>query len=792
VPGQQTTPQPPALPSVTVIVVNWNGLEHLDPCLQSLGALDYPADKVSITVVDNASHDGSVAHLNIRYPNVTVLQQSTNIGFAPAVNMAAAHATTDAVALVNNDMRVDPSWLRELAHHYQPTHGAVCVAGTILNWDGTQLDFGGGAVNFHGFGEQPGFGTPIAEAVLRDGSVQPFACGGALLVHRDTFVELGGFDPAFFAYFEDVDFGIRLQVCGLRTVLAARARSYHRHHGTSSRFRWHERMVLLERNALRLLIKNVSNQHLPQLLAGALLLQSQRALFDAHSNRDDYNVGVGADDTTVTNRLAISRLHATDDVLKDLPSILALRQQIDAHRAVSDQELFAGFGMPFAPMGNDDPTYVERFRQVTQLLGLDTLFGDAPVRRVLFLCHDLIGERMAGTAIRTWEMACALTQHAHVTVACDRPVTRTHAGISILQLEEAGGIAKLAQVAEQADIIVLFGFDLVRYPFLSNTRALRVVDLYDPWIFGSLDQYEAMTTEAADGAKDHEVNALNRLIDVGDLFVCASERQRDFWLGMLASRGRINKRAYQLDPQLRKLIDVVPFGVARRTPRATRRLLRGGTYPSINEQSVVMLWAGGTWDWFDPLSVVDAFAELSPQFPHARLFFMGLELEGRGVAPMSMTGRLQQRLHDLGLLETGQVVVGPWVPYDDRGDVLADADIGIVAAKGLAESRLAFRTRVLDHFWAGLPTLTTDGDVLAETVASEGAGLAVPPGDQVALREAMRKLLESETLRQSCSQAALRLADRYRWDDVVSPIVDLIHDPAPHRAARVSPVRVVQ
>ena len=764
------------LPTVSVIVVNWNGHEHLEPCLSSLTALDYPADRFEIVVVDNGSVDGSVEYIKKSFPGVRLLLNDTNTGFAPAVNAGAALSTRDAVAFVNNDMRVDAGWLRALVSHYQPEAGIVCVAGTILDWDGVNLDFGGGAVNFHGFGEQPGNGNPIDAVVLQDGSEQPFACGGAMLVKRQTFVELGGFDPAFFAYFEDVDFGLRLRVCGLRTVLATQARSFHRHHGTSSRFRWHERMVLLERNALRLLIKNVSDASLAPLLAGALLLQSQRALFDAHSNRSEFDVGAGFDDTTVVNRLALSRLHANHDVIADLPQLLQLRASIEARRTATDAEVLAGFGMPFAPMGNNDPGYVDAFVSVVKLTGIEPLFSGAGVRRVVVLCHDLIGPRMAGTAIRAWEMACALAQHAEVTVACDREVDRRHPGVAVLTIEGEAGLAALRRSVEAADAVLVFGFDLVRYPFLANCRALRIVDLYDPWIFGSLEQYDGMSGDAADAAKNHEINALNQLIDVGDSFICASERQRDFWFGMLASRGRLDKRAHDLDPQLRRLIDVVPFGVP------PRRALPASVPKEPGTLSI--LWAGGTWDWFDPLVVVEAFNDLAPEFPMARLHFMGLELEGRGVPEMSMTARLRSRIRELGLIDNGKVVLGPWAPYDERGAILRSADIGVVAAKNLAENRLAFRTRMLDHFWAGLPTLATSGDVLADLVQENGAGIVVAPEDRGAMRSALRTLLADADLRARCSAAAFSLADRYRWSDAVAPIVKVITDPAPYRSAR--------
>lgn len=771
---------------MSILLVNYNGIDHLAPCLDSIASLDYPPNLVETILVDNDSRDGSRELLRADYPWVSVIEQPTNIGFAPAVNLGANHSTQQTVAILNNDMRVDPSWLRSLATLWDPADGVVCVAGTIVNWEGTHLDFGDGVVNFHGFGDQPGFNselTPDVEESLarRNGTALPFACGGSMLVDRQVFVELGGFDPKFFAYFEDVDFGLRLQVCGYTTVLASNARSFHRHHGTSSKLRMHERMVLLEANALRIVAKNVSDENMPRLLAGALLLSAERANFDARSERRHFDVGAGEDEMHSVHRLGTARMHAVNDFVADLPGITALRATIAARRQRSDAEVFAQFGAPLQAMGNDAASYGEAFSRVTSFLGIAPLFADAPVRKITLLSNDLIGPRMAGTAIRTWELACALASHAEVTIASDRPVDRRHPGVSSLLVTDHD---VLRAHIDETDAVIVFGFDLVRYPFLADSRALRIVDLYDPWIFGSLEQYDAMSTIEAERSKAHEINTLNQLADVGDFFVCASERQRDFWLGLLASRGRLDKPSHDADPHLRALIDVVPYGVPDHPPANHPSLLRDGRFPSIDKDSQVILWGGGTWDWFDPIGTLDAFESISHEFPRARLFFMGLELEGRGIPTMASTQRLIDRARDRGMLADGRVVLGPWVPYDDRGSYLLDADVGVVAAKAMAESRLAFRTRMLDHFWAGLPTLTTAGDVLSELVAASGAGVVVPANDVNALSNGMRTLLSSDELRASCRARSLKLADDFRWSSVISPIARLIANPGPWRASR--------
>ena len=102
-----------SLPSATILVLNYNGRAHLEQCLPSLDALDYP--RRSVTVVDNGSSDGSLEYVARRHPSVQVLALGANRGFAPAYNEAVRQAAADVVVLLNNDTRVDPTWLSSLA-----------------------------------------------------------------------------------------------------------------------------------------------------------------------------------------------------------------------------------------------------------------------------------------------------------------------------------------------------------------------------------------------------------------------------------------------------------------------------------------------------------------------------------------------------------------------------------------------------------------------------------------------------------------------------------------------------
>ena len=370
-------------PSVTVIVVNSDGKDHLEPCLDSIAALDYPEDLVETVVVDNGSTDGSLELLAGRR-DVRILPLNTNAGFAEGVNTGAHASSADCIALVNNDMRVEPGWLRELVALYDPDGGYPCVAGLIVDWEGNRVDFVDGYVNFHGAGMQDRFGEPLEQVDVIDRRDLLFACGGSMLIDRGTFLRVGGFDPRFFAYVEDVDLGWRLWLSGHRVRLAAAARSFHRHHGTSSRFTSFQREFLLERNTLRMLFKNAEHEHLDRLLAASLFLLVERARVQSGTRRTDFDPGADAAQSTVVPMSAIAPLQAVGDVLHDLDGLIDERARVQALRRTPDAEIFPLFRRPFTPVRTEHG-YLEAMGAIRRAFDLERLFAKRRATRLVFV-----------------------------------------------------------------------------------------------------------------------------------------------------------------------------------------------------------------------------------------------------------------------------------------------------------------------------------------------------------------------------------------------------------------------
>lgn len=275
-------------PSVSLVVLNWNGKAHLEHCLQSLLDLDYDPGCLEVILCDNGSSDGSVDYVRTRFPRVKLVPLDYNHGFAEGNNLAAAKASGQWLGFLNNDMWVERDWLTNLVAVLDDHPHAICLASRIKNWDGSLLDFIGGGVNYQGHGFQVDHGEKSSHRDIERRVL--FACGGAMLIRRAAFAEVGGFDPDYFAYFEDVDLGWRLNLLGREVWYTPRATVFHRHHGTASSLPAHKLRVLYERNALFTVYKCLEDQNLDRVLPTALLLLNERALRLAQHNPGEFRI----------------------------------------------------------------------------------------------------------------------------------------------------------------------------------------------------------------------------------------------------------------------------------------------------------------------------------------------------------------------------------------------------------------------------------------------------------------------------------------------------------------------
>ena len=323
-------------PSAAVLVLNYNGVEHLKTCLPSLAGLTYPRKR--LVVVDNGSRDGSVEYVRSAHPDVEVIALATNRGFAAAYNEAVRVVDAEWVAFLNNDTRVSEGWLDELVAAAD-RHGAAAAAAAIVDWDGSRVDFAGGMTAFTGHAWQVDHGQPVG----RRYSEQPilFGCGGAVMFRRDVYLEHGGLDEDYFIYFEDVDIGWRLTLMGYPTIFAPSAITYHRLHGTTAEWTPALKLRLYERNALATIFKNYDEDGLRRALPVAIALTLARNLTQAELDESLVTFGrKGPARTTIPPQLG-GMLIALEDFSRWLPRLQDKRAFIQQRRRLPDREVLA-------------------------------------------------------------------------------------------------------------------------------------------------------------------------------------------------------------------------------------------------------------------------------------------------------------------------------------------------------------------------------------------------------------------------------------------------------------------
>jgi len=215
---------PSQAPRVSLVIVNYNGREVLEECLDSVLAQTHPADQV--IVVDNCSDDGSREWLHSRQkPPWTSLFLDSNVGYAEACNVGIAASRGDLIGILNNDLILAPNWLEALLLHGDPKW-SFWASKIVFASDPQQIDSAGDGMAVIGSAFKTGHGQDVS---LFEQCREVFgACGAAALYRRDLLERTGGFDSDFFLIYEDADLNMRARLLGYRCLFVPEAVVKHR------------------------------------------------------------------------------------------------------------------------------------------------------------------------------------------------------------------------------------------------------------------------------------------------------------------------------------------------------------------------------------------------------------------------------------------------------------------------------------------------------------------------------------------------------------------------------------
>ncbi|MEP6993343.1 MAG: glycosyltransferase [Acidobacteriota bacterium] len=393
------------------------------------------------------------------------------------------------------------------------------------------------------------------------------------------------------------------------------------------------------------------------------------------------------------------------------------------------------------------------------------------IETVGVLAPEPIRERMAGMGIRALELARALSAEfaVRLIVPNDASEARELAdGIAVVRAEN--GSLKTAAAGVQAGVVS--GHAASGW-FHQMPDVPVAADLYDPFPIENLHYARHLGPETA--RHDHET--LGLALERADFFLCASPEQRLFYSGALYACGRIGAENFPEDSALTRLIAVVPFGVPAAAASGDRAA--GRTAVGASGEGPVVLF-GGVYDWYDPELLLSAWPEIQRGHPDARLLFF--ENPNPDTTPQRVFAKAREQARRIDPAGRSILFSG-WLPYASRADLYAAADLIVsISTEGL-ETELAYRTRLLDAAWGGLPSVTVSGGTLARELVAAGAAFESPRSAD-ALAAAVSALLSDGARRGRAGEAARRFASERSWKTVAQPLL------AWCREARVDPNRL--
>jgi glycosyltransferase involved in cell wall biosynthesis len=629
-------------------------------------------------------------------------------------------------AFLNPRVQVYPGWLDEALTLLDHREELSCVSLGIEGQPGQRVSV-------------TCWPNPTAAPVLRRAPLL-YAPLDAMVVRSGHFRAIGGFDERLVGGGSDFDLGWRLWLAG--GSVAQTPSALLRLEGEAEIAEPAAPLSDRYRNSLATLFKCYDDDHMNRALPAAL-------------------VSVPHELDASATRMAIAGFRAW------LPDLRNDRRTVQAGRRRADSEILPMFDQAI-------DTFLETVEGGSDVsVGFDLQQAFGARRKVLVVTGDVLTEKMAGPAIRAWQICETLSVEHDVHLVTTASLCRiTSDRFSV----EAADLKRLEALEQWCDVIVLQGFVLLHAPALRSTTKVMVVDMYDPIHLETLE----MSKRDADGPRATQVrtavDTLNEQLGRGDYFICASSKQRDFWLGQLSALGRVNPQNYDADPMLRKLIDVVPFGLPDQDPKVSRKAIKG-VVPGIGAEDEVILWGGGIYNWFDPLVLIKAIDRLRQNRPNVRLFFMGVRHPNPEVPEMKMSIDARTLADELGLTNKYVFFNDGWVSYEDRQNYLLDADIGVSTHLEHAETAFSFRTRILDYLWAGLPIVATSGDGFADIIEAEQLGLVVPPENVESLERALAQLLEDKEFAAVCRKNVDEIRGTFIWSLVLRPLTDFCRSP---------------
>lgn len=387
--------------------------------------------------------------------------------------------------------------------------------------------------------------------------------------------------------------------------------------------------------------------------------------------------------------------------------------------------------------------------------------------KILVLCHDVVGKNMAGPGIRYQNVARVLGRRFDVALGVFSDKNRGDTNVLVVDPDSTA----FHRTFDEYDVIFAQWLSQPMIDYAGKTGKIIVFDLYAPVPIEYLANLEFSKKPLTKRQKE-EFEAIVQMykdyLAQGQLFTCSNERQRDFWAGYLTASNLFGPEDFRRG-KIHNNFLLCPMGIDPNPPSSASLKLRKSV-KGIDKDDFVLLWTGGIWDWFDAQLIVRAMTKIKDR--SIKLVFLGTKHPNPIYEEeMSESLAARQLAGELGLLDKTIFFLDGWIPYAERGAYFKDANAAIYADKDSLETRFSHRTRVLDHFWAQLPTICSSGDYISDVIDRNKLGIVVAERSPETFAEAIHELKSNNRLYKDIQSNIKSHQDQFSWEHTMEPLV---------------------
>jgi glycosyltransferase involved in cell wall biosynthesis len=390
--------------------------------------------------------------------------------------------------------------------------------------------------------------------------------------------------------------------------------------------------------------------------------------------------------------------------------------------------------------------------------------------RVIFFSHKKIFEKGKTSAadIRFWEMAKVLAKKGHKITIAEKP--REHEE-TIYSIKFIGWKKVLSSS--------LFGsYDVAIIPLWTTEKDVLekvknipvVVDAYAPIVLEQASIYANRSPNAREVSDftNYVLTSSNVLLSMADFVMCAGNRQKQYYSGIMSALGRINPLSYN-----ENLVGSVPSGIPSKKPIHKKDIFKR----IVGKNKKIVLWPSSIFPWFDAETAIKAIKIVSKKEKNVVLVFLGATGSSEGSLGYEGAENAKKVADKEGILDKNVFFIDR-IPYEEMESAYLESEIALITYPHGFETEFALRTRTIHCMWAGLPVICSEGDELAETIKKEEAGLVVKAKEPKLLARSILELLSNSRLRSEIAKKGQMYSSKnFRWENVCSPLEKFCRKP---------------